>query len=335
MIAPEDCDASYYIGVDLGTTNTRVWLLQNALPVERLVASVGVRDTAKNGSNGVLKETLRRLIAEMMGRAEQHGVQPRFVIGAGMLTSALGLKEIPHISGVVGPNELCEHVVTCSFPDVTKLPFLLIPGVKTGTAGSQPWEVGETDVIRGEETLCVGLHARGIIRERSTLINLGSHWKAILIGPDGQIERCSTDLSGEMIFAIQTQTILADAVLPGRPEHLDEAWIRYGIAEERLAGLARTLFCVRLLDLDGRSSARQRLSYMVGAFVSQTLSALMRTGMLQKRVILCGTPGVARAWAIALREQGSIVEDCSGQTEALFIQGLSELSPPRLSIVDL
>ena len=326
MIESEHNGAACFIGVDLGTTNTRVWLIHGAVAVERLTAEVGVRDTARTGNNTRLKSTLRSLIIQQQHRARERGLHPSFVIGAGMLTSALGLKEIPHISGTIGIEELRENVVTRIFPDVTDLPFLLIPGVKTGTAGRDPWEIGDTDVIRGEETLCVGLMTSRILRANSMLLNLGSHWKAILIGEDNRIDRCMTNLSGEMIFAIQTQTILADSVLSGRPDQLDASWIKHGIAEEQISGLTRALFCVRLLDLDARTNSRQRLSFLVGAFISDTLSYLTSMSMLKRHVVICGATGSACAWAVALREHGIDVEDHSEETEQLFIRGLIELS---------
>lgn len=326
MIASENNGTACFIGVDLGTTNTRVWLIQGSIALERLTAEVGVRDTAKAGNNSRLKSTLRSLIVQQQQRARKRGLHPSFVIGAGMLTSALGLKEIPHISGTVGIEELRDNVVTRIFPDVTDLPFLLIPGVKTGLPGRKSWEIGDTDVIRGEETLCVGLMSSLVLRPGSTLMNLGSHWKAILIGTENRIDRCITNFAGEMIFAIQTQTILTGSVLSGRPDQLDESWIKHGIAEEQRSGLARSLFCVRLLDLDARTDARQRLSFLIGAFISDTLSALTSISMLQGHVVICGAIGIARAWTAALREHGIAVDDYSHETEQMFVRGLSELS---------
>ncbi len=45
-----------------------------------------------------------------------------------------------------------------------------------------------------------------------TVLNLGSHWKAIQVSESGQITRSWTTLSGELLHAIMTQTILASAV---------------------------------------------------------------------------------------------------------------------------
>ena len=50
-----------YIGIDVGTTNTRVWLVNNGESTHRVSATMGVRDTAKSGNIDMLKSTLREL----------------------------------------------------------------------------------------------------------------------------------------------------------------------------------------------------------------------------------------------------------------------------------
>ena len=224
-----------------------------------------------------------------------------------MLTSALGLREIPHLLGPVGIEQLRNNIAVRAFPDVTQLPVKLVPGVRTGVPGTNAWDIGNTDVIRGEETLCMGLIAHGVLRSGSMLLNLGSHWKAINMNQDCWIDQCLTNISGEMMFMLQTQTILASSVLAGRPSKLDEAWVRHGIAEERSSGLLRALFCVRLLELDSRTSPMERLSYLVGGFISHSLSALVRKAMLRDHIVICGAVSIAGAWKLALEEYGAEV----------------------------
>jgi 2-dehydro-3-deoxygalactonokinase len=326
-------DIVCYIGIDLGTTTTRVWLVEGGISVHRLSASVGVRDTARNGNNDQLRSTLRELIVQQQDKATELGLIPRFVIGAGMLTSALGLKEIPHVHGPVNIEKLKSNVSVRTFPDVTSLPVMLVPGVKTGAPGVNAWEIEDMDVIRGEETLCVGMIASGVLRPDSVLINLGSHWKVIFLNSECWIDQCLTNLSGEMMFAVQTQTILASAVLTGRPPRLDESWVRHGISEERDSGLARALFCVRLLELDARTSPTQRLSYLVGSFISHSLSALSKKLTLRKHVVISGAAGIAGAWKLALDDYGIEAEDYSDRTEETFIRGLTMLSGSNALIV--
>lgn len=118
--------------------------------------------------------------------------------------------------------------------------------------------------------------------------------------------------------------------LPGKPTErpalLDDSWVKHGIDEERKSGLVRALFCVRLLELEARTTPYERLSYLVGCFISQTLSALSSKSLIREHAVICGAAGISRAWKIALSEYGVEAEDYAEQTEHAFIRGLRELS---------
>src|SRR5215510_13518442 len=90
--------------IDTGTTNTRVWLVCGDRIMARASAMVGVRDTARDGSPERLHATLRDLIAEVIAHSE--GREVAFVAAAGMITSALGLIDVPHITAPAGSAEL-------------------------------------------------------------------------------------------------------------------------------------------------------------------------------------------------------------------------------------
>src|SRR5262249_23441578 len=151
-----------------------------------------------------------------------------------------------------------------SFPEITDLPVLLVPGARSGPRGCDQETVGTTDVMRGEETLVIGLSALSLLKPRSTLLNLGSHWKAIQFDQFSRIASSVTTMTGELIHAAQTQTILASSVPQSRPDVIDRTWLEAGMREQRRSGLARALFCVRLLEQGSDGSAAQRLSFLIG-----------------------------------------------------------------------
>jgi 2-dehydro-3-deoxygalactonokinase len=292
--------------VDMGTTNTRVWLVRGAEILARAQAGVGVRDTARDGSPARIRAALRQLIEEVRKPLNENGTHsaPSFVAAAGMITSPLGLAEVPHISGPAGVSELAASVKRCHFPDVTDLPILLVPGVRCGEKTGPIEAVSQSDVMRGEETLCLGLVALGLARPPATILNLGSHWKAIQLDGAGRIRGSITSLSGELLHAAQTQTILASAVPQTRPAEIDVEWCEAGMSEQRRSGLARALFCVRLSELQGGSTPEQRLAFLVGAFIAADLDALMKRGAFDKNSPVCIAAGgaVADAWKSALEK---------------------------------
>ena len=303
MISAPPC----LIGIDTGTTNTRVWFLDGAEVAATARVGVGVRDTAREGSPRLLHEALQRSIAEVRAEARAKGVSaiPAAVIAAGMITSPLGLKEVPHLPAPAGLRELAVGLHVCHLSGITDLPIWLIPGVRSGLERVVPEEVGTTDVMRGEETLAIGLLTRGRLSPGSTLLNLGSHWKVVRLDAECRIASSVTALSGELIHAVQTQTILAGSVPNARPEQIHERWLRAGMAESRRSGVARALFCVRLLEQRCESTPDERLSYLIGACLAADLDAMIARNLLpgDQPVVVAGGEAVAGAVAIALAER--------------------------------
>jgi 2-dehydro-3-deoxygalactonokinase len=292
------------ICVDTGTTNSRVWLARGRQIIARAQTGVGVRDTARDGSPAKLHAALRDLISQVRSEAMDKcpGESPACVIAAGMITSPLGLVEVPHIAAPAGLAELAASISRHRFPEITDLPVLLIPGVRSGPPRCDEASVGGTDVMRGEETLCLGLIAMGLLGPLSTLLNLGSHWKVIELGRDARIESSVTSMTGELIHTAQTQTILAGSVPQTRPETIDRSWLEAGMREQRRSGLSRALFCVRLLEQGSDGSPGQRLSFLIGAFLASDIDAMISCGLLkaESRIVITGGGAIADAWRGAL-----------------------------------
>jgi 2-dehydro-3-deoxygalactonokinase len=292
------------ICVDAGTTNTRVWLTAGDRVIARARAGVGVRDTARDGSSERLRDALRELIDQVRGDARDQGFEQSLecVIAAGMITSPLGLAEVPHVPTPAGLNELAASTRQYSFPEITDLPILLIPGARSGPRQCDQETVGTTDVMRGEETLLVGLHALGLIEPQSTLLNLGSHWKVIEFDARARIASSVTSMTGELIHTAQTQTILAGSVPQTRPEACDQTWLEAGMREQRRSGLARALFCVRLLEQGSDGSAEQRLSFLIGVFLASDVDAMVSRGLFNSEgtVVITGGGVIAEAFSGAL-----------------------------------
>jgi 2-dehydro-3-deoxygalactonokinase len=306
----EEAGETCLVCVDAGTTNTRVWLTAGDRVIARAQAGVGVRDTARDGSSERLRGALRELIDRVRGDARDHGFarSPECVIAAGMITSPLGLAEVPHVPTPAGLKELAAATRRYSFPEITDLPILLVPGARSGPRQCDEETVGTTDVMRGEETLCVGLNALGLLKPRSTLLNLGSHWKVIKLDQDARVAASVTSITGELIHAAQTQTILAGSVPQARPSVIDQTWLEAGMREQRRSGLARALFCVRLLEQGSDGSAEQRLSFLIGAFLASDMGAMVSRGLFdsEEKVVIAGGGVIAEAWRRALTQNAML-----------------------------
>ncbi len=318
-----------FIAIDAGTTNSRAWLVEAGIVRAGHSVSVGVRDTARDGHPERLWAGLRGLVDSVRS---QSNAQPTLIAAAGMITSVLGLKEVAHVMAPAGVVELAAERLELQLPEISDLPLVLFPGVRSG-AWFPEEDVESTDLMRGEETLCIGLASQRPGKPL-TVLNLGSHWKAIQVDFQGRITGSWTTLSGEMLQAVMTQTILASSVPEGRPAVLDEEWRSRGGEMFSRYGLSRTLFSVRLWEVQAASrvTAEQRLAFLVGAMVAEGLDGFRRAGYLTGgSVQLVGSGGIADAWQSLLAQSGLAVERIDGEATAqAFVSGIGELLRVRM-----
>ena len=312
------CPKQHAICVDMGTTNTRVWLVCGDEIVVRTQKKIGVKVATKEGST---RRILKQMVAEVLAQgAEAH--QPECIAAAGMITSDLGLKEISHIPAPAGLNEIVRASECHHFRDISNLPFLLVPGVSTVATKNSI-----QDVMRGEETLCLGLISSGLLNPPGVVLNLGSHWKAIEVDSHARIGSSVTSLSGELIDAARRQTVLASSLPQKFPEELCWKWIEAGMSESRFAGLPRTLFRVRLLELNKEVNAEERLAFLVGAFIASDLDALVACGMFShQQVVISGHRAIVESWGRALQQKSIPVSMLNTeQSERAFLKGLQQV----------
>lgn len=320
----EDICAIY---VDTGTTNTRGWLMYGDAVLARGCKPVGVRDAARDRSPAKLHAALKELIGELQSGTDSLETTT-CVVAAGMISSPLGLAEVPHVQAPVSAVEIATASRVFSFPEITELPIFLVPGVRSGAPDARRDSLDTVDVMRGEETLCFGLLEQGLLRLPGVVLTLGSHWKAIKIDIDGRIASSTTSISGELLHAAQTQTILASSVGNNWPDHMSPDWLEAGMNEQRRSGLSRALFCVRLLELRGEGTPEDRLAYLVGAFIATDLEALIPRGVQLRdiQVVISGHKAIGEAWAWALTgiSVTALVLSAS-ETERAFLTGLRSI----------
>jgi 2-dehydro-3-deoxygalactonokinase len=207
-----------------------------------------------------------------------------------------------------------------------------MPGVRTLERPGAPAGIGATDVMRGEEMLCIGLLRQGVLPAGASLLNLGSHWKLVRTDAEGRIAWSITSLSGEMIQAVRAQTVLASALPEGPLSEPEDEALAQGMDEARRSGLPRALFCVRLMELEGRSTPSARLAFMTGAFIGTDLDGLAATGALARgaTVAVAGGDKVGGAWTAALERSGCVVRSLSpDEVEGAFLAGLRAIVAER------
>lgn len=206
-------ELKYIITLDGGTTNTRAYLWkQDGSFVSSKKERAGVRNTAMDGSDQVIRETVKRCIDSLIEESHIEESQVQGIFCSGMLTSNVGLEEIPYLCAPVDERALCNAIECRFFNDITRIPFYMIPGVRNHVENIGIDTLEQMDVMRGEETEAVAL-----LRERGKGEDLifvlpGSHTKIIYANEKGFICRCKTTMSGELLDALFFHTLLKDSL---------------------------------------------------------------------------------------------------------------------------
>ena len=273
------------VAVDSGTTRTRAWVVANGAVGDGASTIAGARDLARTRDRAWLFDQVREVTDRALATADIAWSDVDAVVAFGMITSELGLVELPHLVAPVDVGELVHAILEWS--DTPELParLLLVPGVRNASQ-----DVERADFMRGEETQVVGLLALAKVEPPLLYVSVGSHPKFVWVDADSRIAWSVTTLSGELLWALHRETILADLVDPeSRLADLDAVERGARIAES--AGLSRALFAARLLNRIGDASPETCSALLCGAIARTDLRALeiaLPAGAGMERIVLSG-----------------------------------------------
>ncbi len=207
--------------IDCGTTNTRVYILNNRnQKIGQGERRVGVRNTSMTGSKDALRQGVCEAVAEA---AKNAGIEVRdlsFVIASGMITSEIGLKEIPHLVAPVGLRELTEGVEAVAAGEVIPIdvPVLFVRGVRNDYGEAILKNIRNVDFMRGEETQVIGILEEFNVKEPLNIIVLSSHTKLIHVDANGRIAASLTSLSGQLYEAICKESMIGKSLAENHSE---------------------------------------------------------------------------------------------------------------------
>ncbi len=318
----------------MGTTRTRVWFTEDGVVRAHQSGDFGVRNVASGQPRQWLVEELSLLLKKTQMDAASRGLNKKTtaILAAGMITSDHGLQAVDHVEAPVSEATLARRLWRGTFSGDFDLPLVMVPGVRTLGPDSGMEGVLQSDMLRGEETLCFGLLKTGLLQPSMGLFNLGSHWKWISIDEEARISASRTTLTGEMIHAIRSHTLIASALPQGPPGNLDSTWVDLGFHEARHAGLGRAMFGVRLLEQAKQGSSDDRLSFLYGAFIqSEIVPLLAQMKGSDRQVLISGHASLAKHWGHYLNLYGvpaTIITEA--EQEHAYLTGLLALSQKHL-----
>lgn len=274
--------------LDMGTTHTRLFLQQGAETVYAGQFEFGAGTGKRLGRDALLTE-LHRAITTALDTAGVTETQVDCLMAAGMIGSEAGLCEVPHRPLPADAGTLADALFVQTVPAVTSIPFVLVPGLKKTAGGAL------ADLIRGEETEIFGLLNTAAAPAEAVYLLPGSHNKAVRV-TDGTITDFVTMMSGELLSAVMTDTILAGSVSFEAP--LSEAYVLRGAACAREQGLSAALFQVRVGSKNGWDTAACT-SFLCGAVLAGDIP-LIRQFAGASPLILGGQSTLCRAYSLLL-----------------------------------
>ena len=182
------------ITVDSGTTNTRATLWKDDCPMYTASRPVGVRMTAIEGNNNALKQAVSQVIQEALSYGNKKA--PAILLASGMITSGLGLVEIPHLCAPITFDGLAKGIIKKKIEGLNyDQPIYFIPGIKNTDQKISLGSCSAMDIMRGEETETVAMAVLSNSLKSSVFVLPGSHTKFVLLGENEEIQGCFTTLA--------------------------------------------------------------------------------------------------------------------------------------------
>jgi 2-dehydro-3-deoxygalactonokinase len=275
----------YFAIIDCGTTNSRVYILDAAADViHKGIMQVGVKDTAINGSNEILTASLKELFEGTVREAGLDLKNIKFAITSGMITSEIGLMEIPHLRAPAGIVELAAGITPVQDREIfpVDVPLLFIRGIKNSYPPDAGYrEIRRVDFMRGEETQLIGLLT--LYPESPlplTVVTFSSHTKYFSINVDRKIAGSLTTISGQLFEAIKERTFVGKSIAgPGEDDNAYEDFFEPAVIEVAYdavlhAGFLRTLMMPRFMEVLLNEPWYIRRLFIDATIVAEDLRAL-------------------------------------------------------------
>lgn len=296
------------ITIDMGTSNTRLRLWNN----ENLIANVkenhGIAEF--NGSKKLLIECLNECKTRILKKVESIGIEEDMIdaiLASGMITSNIGMIEVPHLIAPVKIEDLAKNIVFKTFPEFSNIPIGFIAGVKNKINGEK-LKLDELDMMRGEEVEVFGLSEKYNINNECVFILPGSHCKIVKFSKEREIESCITTLSGELLWNLTNNTILKSSLKSSFVKTIEQDVFFEGVKYSEKLGINRSAFLVRSMEQLGHTDENQRANFLLGAVLNLDIMAFMNSEIMNAKkcneIVIAGNDLVIEPYKLILQKHG-------------------------------
>lgn len=301
----------YIITIDGGTTNTRALLWDdkgNVLREEK--REIGVRNTAIDGNNLKLKNAVKECLEELLKYQNISFDDIKTIIASGMISSNVGLIEIPHLVAPVGIEDFISNIKGILIDEICPIPIYFIPGVKNYKNEEVNLENFEKmDIMRGEEIEAFAV-LEDFEEEELILVLPGSHTKFISVNKEKKITGCLTSITGELLSVITNHTILADAVKHSfvEKETYDKEFLLLGYNTAKKTGLGRSCFSGRILNQFITKDTSKIANFLLGVTLQTDMLAIENSVAIKSSknstIVVAGKEPLKTALVDILEKEG-------------------------------
>ncbi len=252
---------------DSGTSNTRIYLMQDNRTLDHASRAVGSRDSALAGNRAVLIGALKELYDVLLEKNKLKDSDIDEIWMSGMISCPSGMVEIEHVPTPVDCAALSKKVVEHPEMDYFRRKIKIVPGLKTIPSGVRATldTVAGVNNVRGEE-----IEVFGVLRQypelqkgRVIVVLPGSHTQVLFL-TDGVIDDILSNVTGELYSAVCKQSIIGASVEGEGNTPLDPEQVLQGVRNVEQYGFNRALYIVRSMELFSDSTLAQRRSYLEG-----------------------------------------------------------------------
>ena len=288
------------IALDWGTTRARAFLISGTGDVlERRSADQGIQSVPPGGFPAAF-ETIAGDLRKTAPEAD--------IVLAGMVGSRNGWIEAHYVACPASPDEIAAAGMKVTLADGS--PATILPGMSC--------DEGAFDVMRGEETLIVGL---GLADGIACLPGTHSKW-ALIEG--GRIIRFASFMTGEIYGLLRQHSILSRLAEEPTAEDAARGAAEGLAASARPGGLLNTAFASRSEVLAGRMPGGAVGPYLSALLVGHEIAGVQALLGRSDTVHLVADGVLAQSYDAALASVG--IKARVTTPEAAFVAGVRRLA---------
>lgn len=284
---------STYLAVDWGTTNRRIFLIEN-----------GAVTRTDRDAHGVTAVATGGFPTEVADIRHRFGDLPMLM--AGMVGSNIGWQVAPYVAAAAGVGSLAAGLL--KLDDRTAI----VPGIST-------MENGRADVMRGEEVQLLGAVAAGSAPADALLCHPGTHCKWVTM-ERGQVAHFTTAMTGELFALLRKHSVLAPQLTA--PVSVGPAFLA-GVEEGRRRDLVASLFGIRASGMLGVRDDADAASFASGLVIGSDV-AVRLAKRAEETIYIIADPVLAELYGAAVGAHGRRVVTLDGQ--AAFVAGIIEIA---------